>query len=116
MAKSEGRTVISGANTPQTIGAYWDTHSLDSSPSVREVRFEVHARPRHRVILDPELYSQLEREARIRGISSETLANRWLTERISSTTRRSGGGARRDQPRQPPNKRIQPTRKKRVRG
>ena len=55
MAKSEGRTGVSRANTPQTIGAYWDTHSLDSSPSVREVRFEVHARPRHRVILDPEL-------------------------------------------------------------
>lgn len=103
MAKNEGKTRVSGASTPETIGAFWDSHSLESSPSVREVRFEVHARPRHRVILDPELYSQLESEARLRGVSSETLANRWLTERLAVNTRRSTARVRQSLPLQPPN-------------
>jgi hypothetical protein len=43
---------------------------------------EVHARRRHRVTLDPDLYEQVESEARVRGVSPETLANRWLTEKL----------------------------------
>lgn len=82
MAASDRKSSVSGGRSPQEIGEFWDSHSLDDSPSVREVEFEVHARRRHRVTLDPDLYEQVANEARIRGVSPETLANRWLTEKL----------------------------------
>jgi len=82
MAENDRKSSVSGARTPEEIGAYWDSHSLDESPELREVEFEVHARRRHRVTLDPDLYEKVAAEARIRGVSPETLANRWLTERV----------------------------------
>ncbi|MBI4519066.1 MAG: hypothetical protein HY699_25020 [Deltaproteobacteria bacterium] len=82
MTGSDRKSSVSHAATPQAIGEFWDSHSLDDSPTVREVDFEVHALRRHRVTLDPDLYEQIETEARIRGVSPETLANRWLTEKV----------------------------------
>ncbi len=82
MAESSPKSSVSGASSPEEIGEFWDAHSLGDYPKIREVNFEVHARRRHRVTLDPDLYDQVESEARIRGVSIETLANRWLTERL----------------------------------
>jgi hypothetical protein len=82
MAGSDRKSTVSGASTPEAIGEFWDSHGLDGSPMVREVEFDVHARRRHRVTLDPDLYDQVETEARLRGVSPETLANRWLTEKV----------------------------------
>jgi hypothetical protein len=76
------KTPVSKAETPEEIGEYWDTQSLDASDSVREVQFEVRARRKRRVTLDPDLYERVESEAKMRGISPETLANRWLTEKV----------------------------------
>jgi hypothetical protein len=115
MAGSDRRSSVSHASTPQAIGEFWDSHSLDDSPMVREVDFEVQARRRHRVTLDPDLYEQVETEARIRGVSPETLANRWLTEKVASEGQPRTIGRHRRSARRP-NKRIQPTRKKRARG
>ena len=41
MAASDRKTSVSGGRTPQEIGEFWDSHSLDDSPSVREVEFKV---------------------------------------------------------------------------
>ncbi len=44
--------------------------------------FEVRARRRRRITLDPDLYKQLEYQAHARGVLPETLANLWLGERL----------------------------------
>ena len=82
----EGRTPISQASTLEEIGAFWDSHSLaDYAEETPEVSFELRAQRRCRITLDPELYARLEAEARTRGISPETLVNRWVTEKLQTT-------------------------------
>ena len=72
-------TNISKAQTLDEIADYWDTHSLaDHWDQTREAQFEVRAERRRRVTLDPDIYSQIEAQARTRGISPETLVNLWL--------------------------------------
>jgi len=76
-------TSISKARTVEEIGEFWDTHSLaDYWDQTYEVEFEVRAKRRRRVTLDPEVYAQLEVQARTRGILPETLVNLWLSERL----------------------------------
>lgn len=111
MAGSDRKSSVSHATTPQAIGEFWDSHSLDDSPTLREVDFEVYARRRHRVTLDPDLYEQVETEARVRGVSPETLANRWLTEKVARITRPPKVRGHRMAVRRP-NKSIQRTRNK----
>ena len=77
------RTSISKARTLDEIADFWDTHSLaDYWDQTREVEFEVRARRRRRVTLDPEVYARIEAQARARGILPETLVNLWLAERL----------------------------------
>jgi hypothetical protein len=77
-------TGISKARTVEEIGEFWDTHSLaDYWDQTHEVEFEVRAKRRRRVTLDPEVYVQLEAQARARGILPETLVNLWLAERLA---------------------------------
>jgi hypothetical protein len=76
-------TPISGARTPEEIGEFWDSHSLaDYLDETHDVEFEVRAKRRRRVTLDPEVYAELETEARARGVLPETLVNLWLAERL----------------------------------
>ena len=81
----EGRTSISRASTLEETGEFWDSHSLDDyAKETPEVTFDLRAQRRRRITLDPDLYAQLETEARLRGLSSETLVNRWITEKLQS--------------------------------
>jgi hypothetical protein len=74
---------VSKSGSYKDIGEYWDMHSLDDHwDETEEVEFDVRAKPRRRVTLDPEIYEQLEAEARIRGVVAETLVNLWLAERL----------------------------------
>ncbi len=79
-------TRISKARTIDEIADFWDTHSLaDLGDQTHEVEFEVRAKRRRRVILDPEVYAQIATQARTRGILPETLVNLWLAERLQVT-------------------------------
>ena len=61
---------------------FWDTHSLaDYWDETSEVEIEVRAQRRRRVTLDPEVWDRVVSQARIRGVSPETLVNLWLMER-----------------------------------
>ena len=61
---------------------FWDSHSLaDYWDQTHEVEIEVRAQRRRRVTLDPEVWEQIVDQARIRGVSPETLVNLWLMER-----------------------------------
>ncbi len=80
------KTTISKANTLEEIANFWDTHSLDDYwDQTHEVQFEVRAKRRRRVTLDPDVYDQVETQARVRGILPETLINLWLAERLQET-------------------------------
>lgn len=77
---------ISKEQTPDEIADFWDTRSLaDFWDQTQEVAFEVRARRRRRVTLDPEVYTQIEAQARTRGVLPETLVNLWLAERLQET-------------------------------
>ena len=74
---------ISKARTLEEIAEFWDTHSLaDYWDQTHEVEFEVRAKRRRRVTLDPDIYARVETWARTRGIVPETLVNLWLAERL----------------------------------
>lgn len=76
-------TSISKARTLDEIADFWDTHSLaDYWDQTREVEFEVRAKRRRRVTLDPAVYAQIEAQAQVRGLLPETLINLWLAERL----------------------------------
>ena len=80
---SGNKTSISKAQTEEEIDEFWDTHSLaDYWDQTKEVDVEVRAKRRRRVTLDPEVYEQIASQARIRGLSPETLINLWLAERL----------------------------------
>lgn len=74
-------TSISKASTYEEIAEFWDTHSLaDYWDQTYEVEFEVRI-PR-RVSIEADLFARIAEESRRRGISSETLVNLWLAERL----------------------------------
>ena len=81
--KKSQPTSISQARTLEDIGEFWDTHSLDDYwDKTHEVEFEVTAKQRRRVIVEPQIYQELETEARLRGVVPETLVNLWLAEKL----------------------------------
>jgi hypothetical protein len=81
--KDKKLSSISRAGTIEEIGDFWDTHSLDDHwEETNEVEFEVRARHRRRITVEPEIYEQLEAEARVRGVVPETLVNLWLAEKL----------------------------------
>ena len=84
--KNAHLTSISQASSWEEIAEFWDTHSLDDYwDQTQEAEFEVRARRRRRVTLDPDIYAQIEDRARVRGILPETLVNLWLSQKLQET-------------------------------
>ena len=80
-------TTLSKARSLDEIAEFWDTHSLaDYWDQTHEVEFEVRAKRRRRITVDPEVYAELEAQARVRGVQPETLVNLWLAERLHGET------------------------------
>jgi hypothetical protein len=76
-------TSISQARTLDEVADFWDTHSLTEYwDQTHEVDFEVRAKRRRRITLDPDFYGRVEAQARERGLLPETLVNLWLAERL----------------------------------
>jgi hypothetical protein len=87
MSESEDTqlTSISKARTLKEIAEFWDTHSTaDYWDQTYEVEFEIRAPRRRHVTVDPEIYEQIEKQARVRGLLPETLINLWLVERLQA--------------------------------
>jgi CopG antitoxin of type II toxin-antitoxin system len=84
-SRHENLTSISEARMMEEIGNFWDEHSLaDFWDQTHEVEFEVRAKRRRRVTLEPDVYQRIEEQARARGIAPETLVNVWLVERLET--------------------------------
>jgi predicted HicB family RNase H-like nuclease len=73
------RSSISRATSLEEMGEFWDTHDFtafdNDSP---DVAFDVECA----VPIEPELLEAIEAQARVRGISVETLVNLWLQQRL----------------------------------
>ncbi len=70
--------------TIEEAAEFWDSHDLaDYWDLTEEVDFDVDVRRRrYLVALDPDLAEQLITEAHKRGLSTETLINLWLSEKL----------------------------------
>lgn len=69
----------------EEIADFWDTHSLaDYWEQTEPTDFEIdsNARRRYLVALDPELLQQVRKLAHSRGLSTESLVNLLLEQRI----------------------------------
>lgn len=79
---------ISGSRSIEEMAEFWDTHSLadyeDQTYEV-EMTFEPSAR-RSLVGIEPELMNELRRIARQRQISTQTLVNVWLQQRVDQAS------------------------------
>jgi hypothetical protein len=70
---------ISQANSLEKMGEFWDTHDFtDFDTDTPDVDFQITCA----VPVEPELLTSVEKQARMRGISVETLVNLWLQQKI----------------------------------
>jgi hypothetical protein len=82
--EKENVSSISKARSLEEMAEFWDTHSLaDYEDQIYEVdmTFEPSAR-RTWIGVDPDLLAELRRIARDRHISTQTLVNLWLSQRV----------------------------------
>ena len=71
---------ISKARTLEQIGEFWDTHDFtDFDTDAPDVPFNIIAA----VPIEADLLASIEKQARLRGVSVETLVNLWLQQKLS---------------------------------
>lgn len=75
-------------NTIEELGEFWDTHSTaDYEDLMEPVEFEVDlSSSRIYFPVQKDLYRLLREQARKQGVSTETLANLWLQEKLVQQT------------------------------
>lgn len=84
---AENRSSISKKRSYVEIGDYWDTHDLPENSE--EVEFTVDlGSDVHYFAVEDSLTSKLRSVAKKRGVSSETLLNLWLQEKLAETASR----------------------------
>jgi hypothetical protein len=72
---------------------FWDTHDTADYPA-EWVEFEVDIEARrHYVAVDPDILVGVRRVAHARGLSTESLVNLWLQERLTVATTRKANKA-----------------------
>ena len=73
-------SAISRAQTMEEMGKFWDVHDFtefdDNAP---DVEFTI----ANSISIEADLLSAVERQARLRGVSTETLVNLWLQEKLT---------------------------------
>jgi len=75
--------------TVEAAADFWDAHDQTDYEDVSEaVEIKVQIESEETLVsLDPDVTRALEREARRRSVSPETLANLWIGERLSATSK-----------------------------
>ncbi len=84
MANDANVSSISKSRSIEEMADFWDTHdAMDYEDRTHEVDmvFDIRARS-HYIAVDPTLLARLRKVAHARGLSTESLANLWLQERI----------------------------------
>jgi len=75
---------ISKADSLEKMGEFWDEHDFtDFDTEIPDVEFDVSCA----VPIEVNLLSIVEKQARIRGIKTETLINLWLQQKLIEQTK-----------------------------
>ena len=90
MSRSKGRTKIPSFRTIEGVQEFWDKHSVtDFEDRLHEVPVNVRLRSvQHLVAVEPSLLARLRQVARARGLSTESLVNLWLHEKLTAVQKK----------------------------
>ena len=77
------KSSISKSDDLEKMGEFWDRHDFTEfdDPSALDIDFHVSVA----VPVEPDLLSDIEELAHLRGVSPETLINLWLKEKVVET-------------------------------
>jgi hypothetical protein len=80
------KTSLSGSRSVKELAEFWDAHDVtDYDDQTHDVRIDVDIKSsRHYVAVDSQLMRQVIEEAESRGISSQSLVNLWIKEKLIS--------------------------------
>ena len=83
--KKAERPSISKARSYEEMAEFWDSHDVtEFEGRMKEVHFDVEIESRHHYVgVDPQLMERVTREAKARGISSQSLVNLILQEALT---------------------------------
>ena len=87
--QSSGEELPEEFSTLKEAGEFWDTHSTaDYEDTFEPVEFEIELPKRQgkRITLATDLADKLSKIAKQQGVSTETLANLWLQEKLVQIT------------------------------
>jgi hypothetical protein len=81
------KSSISNARSYEEMGEYWDAHSVDEVWDRTEpVEFEIDIKSeRHYYSIEKDLSKKLHQIAEAQGVSSETLINLWVQEKVAGS-------------------------------
>ena len=76
---------ISRADTLEKMGEFWDKHDFTEfdNQDIPDAEFEVTCA----VPIEEELFSSVEKQAKLRGVKVETLVNLWLQQKLAEHMR-----------------------------
>ena len=81
------RSSISQAQSLEEMGEFWDTHDFtEFDGNAPDVEFTVASS----IAIEANLLSAVEQQARLRGVSVETLVNLWLQEKLAEQMQAAG--------------------------
>lgn len=73
-------STLSQAQSLEEMGEFWDSHDFAEFDSDGpDVEFSV----ANAIAIETDLFSAVEQQARLRGVSVETLVNLWLQEKVA---------------------------------
>ena len=77
------KSSVSKSNSMEKIGEFWDKHDFTEfdNPNAPDVEFNITVA----IPIEPDLLSDIEELAHMRGIKVETLVNLWLKEKVVET-------------------------------
>lgn len=78
---------VSKTDTLEKIGDFWDTHDFTEFDNLDapDIEFKISCA----VPVELELFTHLEKQARLRGVKVETLVNLWLQQKLTEQTQPS---------------------------
>lgn len=82
--KKSKKTAIPDFDTLQEFQRFWDNHDLSNYwDKLKEVSFDVDIKSRRNLVaIEPDLLVKVRREAKAKGVTSESLVNIWLSEKV----------------------------------
>jgi hypothetical protein len=91
-AMAENKSSLSGSRSYEELSEYWDTHSLaDHWDQTSPAEFELDVKSSALYFpVDRLLADKLRAVAASHGVSTETLLNMWLQERVADEARKAG--------------------------